>query len=325
MILLTKDERFIFCAAKRLPRIEHKLVKAAKSLALLHQELQETEHAQKAAAMLSNRNDLYALIKREKTSMSAITMANELKATSQRKLYTKLKYALKDAQQEVRIARDNFNSSTREVLKDVPAMVGVFVLPDAELSDIWQKKLDKLHALQDEYLECVARMEILNSDFFAYSYQFFLDARKKRLSIAAIQQEAQVRYGQALARYNYALRGFGYFRKNVEKLRTVHRAFCEQEIIFDELHKADLTQLLLDHSDEYPGIETWIQQIRYNSVLRPSPRYGTLQIYYGGEKYPDDYNHGHISTPIRKDGTLNPAAKPYFCPPNQRGRARPHG
>lgn len=62
----------------------------------------------------------------------------------------------------------------------------------------------------------------------------------------------------------------------------LHRTYAECGIILDEAHKADLVHFLL--------------------------------------KRADDDDHGHVATPFRLDGTINPAAKPYFRPPGYRNR-----
>ena len=107
---------------------------------------------------------------------------------------------------------------------------------------------------------------------------------------------------------------------NVKKLRMPHRTYAECGIILDETHKADLVYFLLKRADDYPDIEDWAQEIRHNSILRVSAKYNTIQIYFGGTNYPDDDDHGHVATPFRLDGTINPAAKSYFRPPGYRNR-----
>lgn len=61
----------------------------------------------------------------------------------------------------------------------------------------------------------------------------------------------------------------------------LHRTYAECGIILDETHKADLVYFLLKRADDYPGIEDWAQEICR---------------------------------------TINPAAKPYFRPPDYRNR-----
>lgn len=100
----------------------------------------------------------------------------------------------------------------------------------------------------------------------------------------------------------------------------LHRTYAECGIILDEAHKADLVYFLLKRADDYPGIEDWAREIRHNSILRVSAKYDTIQIYFGDTNYSDDDDHGHVATPFRLDGTINPAAKPYFRPPGYRNR-----